>query len=55
MQTSMVVFISFVLDWKYPFFGVNLVQTIEIVSLTWKFEPTIIHKIFETNSSFHVK
>ena len=37
------------------FLGANFVHKIKIVSLSWNLVPTITHKIFETNSSFHVK
>ena len=41
MQDSTVVFILFVLDWKYPFWT-NLVQKIKIVSFSWNFGPVLI-------------
>ena len=41
MQNSMVEFVLFVLHWKYPFW-VNLVQKIEIVSLSWNVVPRLM-------------
>ena len=54
MQNSMVMFTFSVLDWKQPFWA-NLVQKKKFVSLDWNLVLTSSHKIFETNSSFHVK
>ena len=41
MQNSMVIFILFVLDWKYHFWT-NMVQKIKIVSLSWNLGPLLI-------------
>ena len=41
MQNSMVVFILFVSDWKYPFWT-HLVQKIKTVNLRWNLEPLLI-------------
>ena len=41
MQNSMVMFIFFVFDWKYPFWA-NLVQKVKIISLSWNLVPTVI-------------
>ena len=41
MQNSMVMFIFFVFDRKYPFWA-NLVQNIKIATLTWNLVPTLI-------------
>ena len=41
MQNSMVVFILFVSDWKYPFWT-HLFQKIKTVSLRWNLEPLLI-------------
>ena len=41
MQNSMMLFICFVFEWKYPFW-VNLVQKIKIISLSWNLVPTLI-------------
>ena len=37
------------------YFWVDLVETTEIVSLSSNLVPTITHKIFQTDSSLHVK
>ena len=41
MQNSMVMFIFFVFDWKYPFWA-NLVQKVKIISWSWNLVPTLI-------------
>ena len=41
MQNSMVMFIYFVFDWKYPFWA-NLVQKIKIISWSWNLVPGLI-------------
>ena len=54
MQYSIVVFTFFVFDQKCPFWA-NLVQNVKTISLRLNLVATIAHKVFETNSSFHVK
>ena len=41
MQSSMVMFIYFVFDWKYPFWA-NLVQKSKIISSSWNLVPGLI-------------
>ena len=41
MQNSMVMFIFFVFDRKYPFWA-NLVQKVKIISWSWNLVPTLI-------------
>ena len=41
MQNSMVMFIYFVFDWKYPFLA-NLVQKVKIISWSWNLVPGLI-------------
>ena len=53
MQNSLML-LTFPVLGRNNFFWVNLVQKIKIVSLNLNLVPTIIYKIFETNSSFHV-
>ena len=54
MKNSMMVFTFSVLDRKQTILG-KFVQKMKIVSWSWNFLSTVIHKVFETNSSFHVK
>ena len=41
MQNSMVMFIFFVFDWKYPFWA-NLVQKVKIISWSWNLVARLI-------------
>ena len=54
MQNSMAVFTFFFFDQRRSFLA-NLVQNVKIVSLRLNLVATITNKIFETNSSFHMK
>ena len=52
MQNSMVMIISSVLGWKYPFW-VSLVEKVKIVSLSWNLVPRPIWIMYNSMAMFN--